>query len=228
MPRKIWFFEEVNLFNILCPSKMERHVEEHPFLHVQKGEFIFMAGDRAQEIYLVAEGRVKIGFYDESGNEHIKVILGRGEIFGEKSYLGCTHRTDFAQAMTNDTQICKMSAEKALDLSRSYVPFALTIHRKIADNELRVERRLEILFFKDVQTRLTELLKDLQATYAVETEEGRWVKHELSQAEMARLIGSSRKTVSLLLNALEDEGVLEQKPGMFKMIKGLSQASVPR
>ncbi len=220
MEKKVWYFEDVDLYTILCPYKMANHLETHPYACFHKNEFIFLQDEIANEIYLVAEGKVKLGYYDTEGNEYVKAFLHKGELLGEVSYLGSSRHKDFAQCVTNDTRICKMSAEKARKLSRDYVPFALEIHKKIADNVQRLERKLEILFFKDARRRLEELLKDLHDLYRAQDQDRQdgWVFHDLTQEELASLIGSSRKTVSLLLNEFERQGKIELGSGKFKLL----------
>lgn len=223
MDKKIWYFEDIDLYNILCPYKLDHHLQHHPLASFNKGDFLFLPDDIASEIFLIAEGKVKIGYYDMRGNEYIKAYLGRGELLGEIAYLSNQKHKDFAQCTSNGTKICRMSAERARELSRDYVPFALEIHKKIADNIQRLERKLEILFFKDVRIRLKELLKDL---YDMNDKEGNnkyWITHGLTQEEMASLIGTSRKTVSLLLNEFEREGKIQLGPGKFKFLQSPSK-----
>lgn len=217
MDKQIWYFEGVDLYHILCPYKYDRHIKQHPLSSYQKDDFIFLPNEMAKEIYLVADGKVKIGYYDEEGNEYVKAYLGRGELLGEISYLGEKPHRDFAQCVMEGTEICKMSAERARKLARDYVPFAMEIHRRIANNVERLERRLEILFYKDARKRLAELLKDLNDMYGDGADHNGWIQHGLTQQEMASLIGSSRKTVSLLLNEFEREGVLVLKAGKFQL-----------
>jgi len=217
LEKKVWYLEEVDLYNILCPYKMANHLNSHPYDHFRQGDFIFLPDEIARDIYLVAEGKVKIGYYDEEGNEYVKAYLHKGDLLGEISYLGQGKHKDFAQCMKDDTRICRMSAEKARELSRSYVPFALEIHQKIADNVLRLERKLEILFYKDIRKRLIELLKDLHQMYSDPSEPCEWIFHDLTQEEMASLIGTSRKTVSVFLNTFERDGVIELGSGKFRL-----------
>lgn len=218
MAKNVWYLEEVDLYNILCPYKMANHLKTHPYIQFRKDDFIFLPDDTARDIYLIADGKVKVGYYDEKGNEYVKAYLHKGELLGEIAYLGSGKHKDFAQSVKNDTRICRMSAEKARELSRDYVPFALEIHKKIADNVQRLERKLEILFFKETRRRLEELLKDLYKMYKQEGNPAAWITHDLTQEELASLIGTSRKTVSLLLNEFEREGLIELKSGKFKFL----------
>jgi CRP/FNR family cyclic AMP-dependent transcriptional regulator len=209
--KKIWYFEKVDLFEILCPYKYADHVKHHPPFSYHRNDFLFLPNDLAREIYLVTCGKVKVGYYDDEGNEYVKTYLSKGEILGEMAFLGQGVHHDFAQAAEEGTQVCKMSVEKARELARDYVPFSLEIHRKIGENIRKLERRLEILFFKDAHKRLIELLKDLKAMYGKPCPKGKGilVEHALTQQEMASLIATSRKTVAVILNEFERDGKIE-------------------
>lgn len=221
--KTIWYFEDIDLFHILCPYKYADHIKHSPPATYHKNDFLFLPNETSKEIFLITEGKVKVGNYDDEGNENIKIYLSRGELLGEMAFLGqMTHR-DFAQATQEGTQVCKMSVEKARELAREYVPFSTEIHKRIGQNICKLERRLEILFFKDVKRRLLELLKDLTEMYAVSPAEKEatkiYVHHSLTQQEMANLIATSRKSVSLLMNELEREGKIQQETGKFWVLE---------
>ena len=215
--KQIWYFDEVDLFEVLCPHKYADHVKQSPPMSYHKNDFLFLPNELSQEIYLVVNGKVKVGFYDEEGNENIKIYLSRGEILGEMAYLGEVSHRDFAQVLEEGTQVCKMSVEKVRDLARDYVPFSREIHKKIGNNVRKLERRLEILFFKDSTRRLIELLKDLKEMYEQPSPDGKGplVVHSLTQQEMANLIATSRKTVAVTLNEFERIGKIELGQGKF-------------
>ena len=107
----LWYFESVNLYNILCPHKTKDMGEKHEFRSYKRDQVIYRPDEPSEFIYMVAGGRVKIGHYLEDGKEVVKAILSKGEIFGELALAGEDKRTDFAQAMDSDTVICPMSID---------------------------------------------------------------------------------------------------------------------
>ncbi len=209
MNKGVWFFEEVDLYDILCPYKYNDHMKSHPLSCYNKTDFLFMEGDPVREIYLVAEGRVKIGFYDKEGNEQVIAFLGRGEILGEKALFGENRHKEFAQAVTDHTLICKLRVEKAQELARDYVPFSLTLTKRFGERMGRLERRLQILLFKDARQRLVEFVKDLCRDIGTPYRTGVKITLEITQSDIAALIGASRKTVSLLFTDLEEAGMVK-------------------
>ena len=167
-----------------------------------------MEEDLVKHILLIDHGKVKVGQYDSRGNENVISFLGRGEVLGQMALLGETHHRSFAQVMENDTQVCRLSIEKAIELTRDYVPFAIEMNRRINGHIKKLERRIEILLFNNVKTRLLEFLKDLAKDHGRERDGGIWVSHSLTQSDIAALIGTSRKSASLLLNEIEKEGLI--------------------
>lgn len=209
MNKEIWYFEEVDLYEILCPYKYNDHLKSHPLNCYNKQDFLFMEGDLVRDLYLVAEGRVKVGYYDNEGNEQVLAFLGRGEILGEKAIFGENRHREFAQAVVDRTMICKLHVDKARELVRDYVPFSLTITKRFGERMQRLERRLQILLFKDARQRLVEFLKDLCRDIGTPYRTGTRILLDITQSDIAALIGSSRKTVSLLFTDLEEAGLVK-------------------
>lgn len=209
MEKGLWYFEEVDLYEILCPYKYNDHLKSHPLACYNKDDFLFMEGDLVREIFLVAEGRVKVGYYDNDGNEQVLAFLGRGEILGEKALFGGDRHKEFAQVVADRTQICKLRVDKARELARDYVPFSLTLTKRFGERMQRLERRLQILLFKDARQRLVEFIKDLCRDIGTPYRTGVKVALDITQSDIAALIGSSRKTVSLLFTDLEDAGLVK-------------------
>jgi CRP/FNR family transcriptional regulator, cyclic AMP receptor protein len=112
----MWFFNDVNLFSILCPHKIEALKKEHCFDNYQKGDFVYFEKDVSNKLYLIEKGKIKIGYYNENGDEIVKVILTKGEIFGEKSLLGEENRNEFAQAVESETSVCTVKIDMMQDL----------------------------------------------------------------------------------------------------------------
>lgn len=206
MTKSLWYFEEADLFKILCPHKYKDFCNIHPLDCYKKSDFLFFPEDRLKEIYLIASGKVKIGQYDEEGKEQVKAILSKGDILGEMAFLGETRHKDFAEVIENKTFICKLNMETAKMLLRDHKPFSMEIYKRIGWRIRKLERRIEILLFKDTRQRLEEFIKDLAKEKGEANTNGTLIAHSLTQGQIGSLIGASRKSVSLMLNDLAREG----------------------
>jgi len=102
----IWYFEDIDLYAILCPHRVADNKDKHTFFKYKKDDFIYFEDEQSDHIYLIAEGRVKIGSNSEDGREITKAILSPGEIFGELALVSEGKRSDFAQALDANTSIC--------------------------------------------------------------------------------------------------------------------------
>lgn len=204
----IWIFEGVNLFNILCPHKFKAYRGDHTFDDYAKQDYIYFEEDSANKVYLIDKGKVKIGYYTEDGEEVIKAILTRGEIFGEKAILGEEKRTEFAQSLDNKTSICPVPVNTLHDLMRDNQKFSLKIYKLLGFRIKKLERRLELLLFKDSKTRVIEFLNELndEFGYCCPETGDQVIKHPYTQKDIASLIGTSRPTLNIILNELKESG----------------------
>ncbi|MFD2725605.1 Crp/Fnr family transcriptional regulator [Hyunsoonleella rubra] len=209
--KSLWFFEDVNLFRTLCPHKFKAYKADHDFDAYKKQDYIYFEDDSANKVYLIEKGKVKIGYYTEEGDEVVKAILTRGELFGETAIFGESRREEFAQSIDNTTSICPIGVETMHDLMRDNQTFSFKVYKFIGLKLKRLERRLQLLLFKDAKTRLMEFLHELCHDYGYDCEKtgDKIIHHPYTQKDIASLIGTSRPTLNILLNELKEDNVLE-------------------
>ncbi|MFK7832595.1 MAG: Crp/Fnr family transcriptional regulator [Winogradskyella sp.] len=217
----IWVFEEVNLFNLLCPHKFKTYAACHTFDDYKKTDYIYFEDDAANKVYLIEKGKVKIGYYNEDGSEVVKSILSKGDLFGEKAILGEEKRDEFAQSIDNTTSICPVSVDTMHELMRDNKTFGLRIYKFIGFKFKKLERRLQLLLFKDSKTRLIEFLDELCEDYGYNCEKtgDHVIRHPYTQKDMASLIGTSRPTINILLNELKEENYLNFNGKEIRILK---------
>lgn len=217
----LWFFHDVDLFKILCPHKVKEYMQCHSLIDYTKNDYIYFEEDNARSIYLIEKGKVKIGYYTEDGKEIVKAILTKGEIFGEQAMLGEDKRSDFARAIDNQTSICPVTVEVLHDLMKDNRNLSLKIYKFIGFRFKRLERRLQILLFKDTKTRLLEFLEELYEDYGYccKYTGTRIIRHPYTQKDLASLIGTSRPNLNLLLNELKDDGWLDFSRTEIRILK---------
>ena len=205
--RSIWVLEDVNLFSMLCPHKFKAYKNDHDFHNFKKEDYIYFQEDSANKVYLIEKGKVKIGHYTEEGDEVIKAILSKGELFGEKAILGLEKRDEFAMSLDNTTSICPVGVETMHDLMRDNKPFSFRIYKLIGFRIKRLERRLERILFKDAETRVNEFLQELAEDYGYccPNTGDTVIKHPYTQKDIAHIIGTSRPTFNAIMNKFKEE-----------------------
>ena len=217
----IWVFEEVNLFKLLCPHKFKAYKACHSFSAYKKSDYIYFEDDAANKVYLIEKGKVKIGYYNEDGSEVVKSILSKGDLFGEKAILGEEKRNEFAQSIDNSTSICPVSVDTMHELMRDNKTFGLRIYKFIGFKFKKLERRLQLLLFKDAKTRLLEFLEELCSDYGYDCHNtgDNIINHPYTQKDIASLIGISRPTLNILMNELKEEQVIDFNRKQIRIYK---------
>jgi CRP-like cAMP-binding protein len=208
--KNLWFFDNVNLFNLLCPHKFKEYKECHAFDNYKKSDYIYFTEDAASKVFLIEKGKVKIGYYTEEGNEVINAILTKGELFGEKAILGEEKRNEFAQSVDNITSICPIGVDTLHDLMRDNKTFSLKIYKFLGLRFKKLERRLQLILFKDTKTRFLEFMKELCEEYGHDCEKtgDKVIEHPYTQKDIASLIGTSRSNLNVLMNELKVENII--------------------
>ncbi len=208
---RLWYLENANLFKILCPHRFKAYKKYHSFSLYGKHDYVYFEEDASNKVYLIEKGKIKLGYYTEDGSEIVKGVLSKGELFGEKAILGEEKRNEFAKSIENGTSICPIEVSTLKELMRNHKTFSLSIYKFIGFRIRKLERRLQLLLFKDAKTRLLDFLDDLCEDYGVNCEKsGRMkIKHPYTQKDIANLIGISRPTLNLLMNELKEKGIID-------------------
>lgn len=206
--RNLWYFEDADLFEVLCPKKTPFMEEKHPMGEYKKDGFIYFQDQSADKIYMVSDGRVKIGTYAPDGKEIVKAILSRGEIFGEMALAGEEKREDFAQAMDNNTRICVMTLENLQDLMKDNKELSFKMLKIVGFRLRKMERKIESLVFKDARTRIIEFLRDTAAEKGQKVGFEMMIKNHLTHKDIASLTGTSRQTVTTVMNDLREKNLI--------------------
>ncbi len=201
----LWFFESVNLYNTLCPHKVKAMAGTHVFDQYKRDQFIYFPDEPAEFIYMIAQGRVRLGHFSTEGKEIITSILTVGEIFGELAIAGEEKRKDFAQSMDADTRICKLSIHELKDLMYSDRELSFKVLKLVGLRLMKLERKLESLVFKDARTRIIEFLKDTAAWKGKKVGFETMIPTKLTHKDIAALTGTSRQTVTTILNELKEQ-----------------------
>jgi len=208
---KIWFLEDVHVFKVLCPHKTKRYRRQHNFSQYGKQDFIYFEEDAATKVYLIEKGKVKLGYYAEDGKEVVRAILTKGELFGEKAILGEESRSEFAQALDAQTTVCPVPVHQMQELMRNNHTFSLKVYKFLGIRFKKLERRLDLLLFKDATTRVKEFMNELaeEYGYCCPNTGDTVIKHPYTQKDIASLIGTSRPTLNAIMNELKAVQFLE-------------------
>jgi len=206
--QSLWYLENIDVMGIFCPNKMGNAMDSaHTVKKFKKGEYIYLPEESADKIYIIADGRVKIGTYSDAGKEITKSIISKGELFGELAIAGQDKRSDFAYVM-EDTMTCMVTKNEMKQLMIDHNGLKLFIMKVMGTRALEMEQRLASLVFKDSRSRVVEFLISLVNKKGQRVGYEMLVRQFLTHQEIANLTATSRQTVTTVLNELRNKNIL--------------------
>lgn len=197
--RILWYLKKVPLLAELGPEALARLAEKVEVREVRRREVVYLPGDPGEALFVVNGGRIKISKVTRDGKALTLSYCGPSEIFGETCLVDGGPREEMAEAMENSmvTEIQRVDFENLL---ASYATLGLRMTQLLASRRRDLENKIETLVFRDVTSKLAELLLELADKYGVEDSRGTLVAIKITHQELANLIGSTRETVSLTLS----------------------------
>jgi len=175
---------------------------------ISKGGILFKEGDEGEHVYVIVNGKLKLGTSSGDGRENLLSILGPGEMFGELSLFDPGPRTSTATAVT-DAKLLSLSHEKLIPWLKGNPEVSLHLLARLAQRLRRTNEAVGDLVFSDVPGRVAKALMDLGARFGKQSDEGLFVHHDLTQEELAQLVGASRETVNKALADFAGRGWLK-------------------
>jgi CRP-like cAMP-binding protein len=196
------------LFAALDEEAAESLIASMNRSHMERGDILFHEGDQGDRLYVIAEGKIKLGRTSADGRENLLAILGPGEMFGELSLFDPGPRTATATAVA-ETQVLALGNDQLKEYLSSRPGVATTMLAALARRLRRTNESLADLVFTDVPGRVAKALLDLADRFGRPVEDGIMVSHDLTQEELAQLVGASRETVNKALADFATRGWLK-------------------
>ncbi len=189
-------------------DKIKAIFEQHSTINkYKKGDIIYSPGDKAEFLFCIKEGSVKIGCYNEKGREITKFVFYKEELFGEQAIAGLNKRRDYAFAVEN-TVIQKINCTAINEFIVSDLEVSKYFLKLFGKRNIALDERLESLVFKDSKTRIIDyLMKTIE-------QKGKKVGYEIvvrnfmTHQEIANLTSTSRQTVTTVLNILRNQNII--------------------
>lgn len=167
-------------------------------VHLDRGEVLFREGDAGDRVYVVISGKIKLGRTAPDGRENLLALLGPGQMFGELSLFDPGPRSTAASAVT-DTDLLALAHDDLLPWLTGRPEVSRGLLLQLASRLRRSNDTLADLVFSDVPGRVAKALLDLSTRFGVTSDDGIRVAHDLTQEELAQLVGASRETVNKAL-----------------------------
>ncbi|MFY0409720.1 Crp/Fnr family transcriptional regulator [Solicola sp. PLA-1-18] len=180
-------------------------------LTIRRGEVLFHEGDSGDRLYVVTDGKIKLGRTSADGRENLLAILGPGQMFGELSLFDPGPRSATATAVT-DVDMGSLGHEELTKWLVQHPNVSRALLHQLAARLRRTNEVVADLVFSDVPGRVAKALMDLSSRFGRKADDGIHVHHDLTQEELAQLVGASRETVNKALADFAMRGWLRLEP----------------
>jgi len=186
---------------------LERISEGKRISNFEKGENIFSQGDRADAIFFIQSGKVKITVVSAAGREAVIAMLGPHNFLGEGALVGQSLRISTATVLEPSTvfRVEKLAMAQALhkqsDLSEKFIAALLV-------RNIDLEEDLCDQLFNHSEKRLARVLLKL----------ARLPKHDvarnakipiLSHETLAEMVGTTRSRITHFMNKFRTMGLID-------------------
>ena len=180
-------------------------------IRLAKGDVLFREGDLEDRLYIVVSGKIKLGRSGSAGRENLLAVLGPGQMFGELSVFDPGPRSSTATAVTA-SEIRTLEHEELMGWLTGRPEVAQGLLAQMAARLRRANDVVADLVFSDVPGRVAKQLLELAKRFGDRADDGIHVHHDLTQEELAQLVGASRETVNKALADFAARGWIRLEP----------------
>jgi len=179
--------------------------DQLPAVYFPAGQLVFAIGEPGDRLYLVPEGKVKIGCRAEDGRQSLLGIVGPTEMFGALSVFDPAPRESSATAITNVVAVT-VDRDTMARWLRRHPQMAQQLLRQLSRQVRRSDARLAEMVSADVSTRVAGQLRLLAQQFGVHEDGVIRLNHDLAQEEIGQLVGASREHVNKVLTEFSRRG----------------------
>lgn len=174
-------------------------------VRLRRGEVLFSEGETGDRVYIIVDGKIKLGHTAPDGRETIIAVLGPGEMLGELSLFDPGPRAATASAIA-PSRLLELRHDDLQTFLDGRPQLSTQLLQGLARRLRRTNAALADLVFSDVPGRVAKALLDLAGRFGERVDEGIRLVHDLTQEELAQLVGASRETVNKALAEFGNRG----------------------
>lgn len=201
------YLKRIPLFKDLKESLVREIANIAVIKRVKKGTVLFQQGEPGEAVYVVKEGSVKISMMDEEGKEYIIHVMKPGEVFAEATLFSSGPYPADAEAL-EDSILIVLNNDRLEELIRSNSELALELIKVMAKRLQDISKQINSLALRDAIGRTISTLIRLAEEKGEKSGDKITIK-EISRQEFASMVGTTRETVTRILNQMSKENLLE-------------------
>ncbi len=202
LDERVEFLENVKLFKGLDVESLHHLADMTEEFNVSKGKTIYKIGEELDCLFILIKGMIKISKESEEKREVIKSIMSPTAVFGESAIYGRPIMVDTAIALEKDVKCLKLKINDLRAAMKNNWDLASNVITFLGQRKSIAEQRFESVVLNDARTRIIEFLKENADKLGQRIGYEMLIKHSLTQQDIANFTGTSRQTVTSVLNDL--------------------------
>ena len=207
------------LFSCLSDPQTMEIIRESSVRRLPARSPIGAAGEEAQSVYLLLQGRAKVCYMTPEGKQPILYFVGPDELIGEQSIFTGKHSEDHVETIESSRVAC-IPTRLLRGLALGEPAFTTSLSELVSRRRSQTENRIRHLLFLSNRERLTHLLLDLAEQHGAVVGGGQVdLDVKLSHQDLANFIGSTRETVTVVLGKMQSEGLLTVRRRRITLLK---------
>lgn len=220
---------QTELFSEVAEDALRKVADKALVRTYKKGQLVFSEADAGDALFVVVEGLLKVFLTSEEGEELVLVTLRPPDVFGELALLDGGPRSASVEALEGSTLIALRRTD-FLEVIREDPVMTETLLRSLGRLVRRLTQQASDLIFLDLHGRVAKLLLRFAGEAVGAANDGPVVLDlNLTQTDIASMVGGSRQSVNKVLRAFERKGYVElqgrkilvQRPDLLRARAGL-------
>jgi CRP-like cAMP-binding protein len=208
MPPELELIARLPLFSPLSDSELREALAHAQECHFLKGEFVFQQGEPARHFFFLLGGHLQISQLTPAGERVVVRYVCSGELFGIARAMAMSHFPASAVAVEDSCALRWPSAQWE-PLSRVCTHLTEHVVQAVGKRLQDAHQRIRELSTERVEQRLAHALLRLAQQFGRSTATGVSIDFPLSRQNLAEMTGTTLHTVSRLLSAWKERGLLE-------------------
>ncbi len=221
---KIKYLSEVSLFENLPDEDLLDIADLSSVKKYSKHQIIYRVGDPAEDVFILSNGTIKIISKSGEGKEVIKTIMHPKSLFGAEYLSSGNQRVNTAKAIDKDVVCLSINSQDFKTYLKANWTLTEKFIKMLGTRLMYLEDRFESLVVKDARERIIDFLKDNAKQNGRQVGLEMLVKHSLTQQDIANYTGTSRQTVTYVLNDLKRQNQIyfKRKSILIRDMENLS------
>lgn len=200
----LWVFQE------LSPEELKALAQRALRKVHERGESVFLQGDRADAMFLLKAGRVKLSKTTDEGGEVTLDIRKAGDFLGE-NMLSEEVEYPVSAWCIERTLICGFSRAAFENVVLDYPNIGLQVIRNLSTRIASLTDRVGSLSSSNLEERLHRVLVNVAREHGSHGPGGLVIQFPLTHEDLSFLVGAHRVSITRAMKNLRESGKIIQR-----------------